>query len=57
MYIVEKLANRMTEAMIKGTLKYPSDYHSHEEWKEHLRSDAIDSAIYSMMLESDFDTG
>ena len=53
MYIVEEIAQRATNAMVKGTIKYHSDQHTKAEWQEHNLQDSMDAAIYPYFVRDE----
>lgn len=46
MYIVQEIAQRATNSMVKGSVKYQTDHHTYEEWLEHTMQDSMDACIY-----------
>ena len=53
MYIVAEIAQRATNAMVKGTVKYNADKHTKEEWIEHGLQDSMDAAIYPYFVRDE----
>lgn len=49
--IVVSAANRLAVAMLKGTIKYPTDNHSINEWLEYALDDAGDAFQYLHLIQ------
>ena len=52
LYEIEIFANKLSVAMLKGTLKYPSDTRTVEEWAAFEQDEFFDLVNYRLLLKS-----
>ena len=55
--LVVRFATYMAMGMLKGTIKYPADNWTLEEWIAHLMDDGADLAAYQVLLAEAYQRG